>query len=185
MLIPVQAVGRPAGQICIDMTGIETAEYHKIRVFSQISFYNWRGEFIWELLSAPYRLSLHTPFMRKFVLQICWPGIVFPPPHLPRSPPGPACPLLWVVPPTHNSYKVNAGLTAGAELRRSPLSSHNISTKSRRGLIHELEMPGVTIAMVKTGIYQGVGSLLSHRLFTNSSAPLMGDTAPGHWPVGE
>ena len=52
MLIPAQAVGSPAGQICIDMTGIEPAEYHKIRAFSQIFFYNSRGEFIQGLLSS-------------------------------------------------------------------------------------------------------------------------------------
>ena len=34
------------------MTGIEPAEYHKIRAFSEIFFYNSRGEFIWELLSS-------------------------------------------------------------------------------------------------------------------------------------
>lgn len=184
MLIPVQAVCSPDGQICIDMTGIEPAEYHKIRAFSQISFYNSRGEFIRELLSPVTAFSFHEEICSADLPA----GDRVSSPSLPRSPTGPACPLLWVVPPAHNSYKVNAGLTAGAELRRSPLSSHYISTKSRRGLIHELEMPGVTIAMVKTGIYQGVGWagwLLSHRLFTNSSAPLMGDTAPGHWPVGE
>lgn len=130
MLIPVQAVGSPDGQICIDMTGIEPAEYHKIRAFSQIFFYNSRGEFICELLSS----SIPPVTAYSFHEEICSADLLAGDrvSLLPRSPAGPACPLLWVVPPAHNSYKVNAGLTAGAELRRSPLSSHYIST-SRGG----------------------------------------------------
>ena len=69
---------------------------------------------------------------------------------------------------------------------RSPVSSHYISTKSRWGLIHGLrnarshDRDGENM-----NISGRVACLLSYRLFTNSSAPLMGDTAPGHWPVGE